>query len=181
MSELINRIPPLVRVPLRYGLIGGALGFILVIILYYIGRHPFLIIPLFDFRVALFGVFIFFILKELRDYYFGGLLFFWQGTAACGIFVITFGVLASLLIWIFAINVPHFVIQYVELATNQVKTYPKETIEQIGKDVYDRTLAELKSTTAFGLARLYFRQGIIIGFFISVILSVILRRQPQNI
>jgi len=181
MSELINRIPPLVRVPLRYGLIGGALGFVIVIILYYIGRHPFLIIPVFDFRVALFGVFIFFVLKELRDYYFGGFLFFGQGMAASAIFVITFSVLASLLTWIFAINVPHFVIQYVELATNQIKTYPKETIEQIGKDVYDQALVDLKSTTAFGLARLYFRQGIIIGFFISLILSVILRRQPANI
>jgi hypothetical protein len=181
MSEFINRIPPIVRVPLRYGLIGGALGFVLVIILYYIGRHPLLVMPLFDFRVVLFGVLIFFVLRELRDYHFGGLLFFWQATAASGIFVITFGLVASLLIWIFAINVPQFVIQYIELVTNQIKTYPKETIEQIGKEIYDQALAELKSTTAFGLARVYFRQGIIIGLFISVILSVILRRQPANL
>jgi hypothetical protein len=178
MSEFINRIPPLVRVPLRYGLIGGALGFLVVVVLYYIGRHSFLINPFFDFRVALFGVLMFFILKELRDYHFGGLLFFWQGIAACAIFVITFGVLASLLTWIFAINVPHFVIQYVELATNQLKTYPKETIEKIGKSVFDQQLVELKSTTAFDLAKLYFGQGILIGLFVSVIISVILRRQP---
>lgn len=178
MSELINRIPPLVRVPLRYGLIGGVLGFVLVIILYYIGRHPFLIIPVFDFRVALFGVFMYFILKELRDYYFNGMLFFWQGIAAAGLFVITFSVVASLLIWVFAKNVPQFVIQYVELVTNQLKTYPQETIDQIGRQVYDESLEQVKSTSAFGLARLYFRQGVFIGFFVGIIISVILRRQP---
>src|SRR5258708_3429199 len=99
MFESWNRIPPLVRVPLRYGLIGGVLGFVLLIILYYIDRHPFLIPVFFDFRVALFAVFLFFTLKELRDYFFGGLLFFWQGMIASGLFVIIFAIIASLLMW----------------------------------------------------------------------------------
>lgn len=176
----MNRIPPLVRVPLRFGLIGGVLGFILVIILYYIGRHPLLVIFLFDFRVALFGIFMYFTLKELRDYHYNGILYFWQGMGACGIFVITFGLVASLLIWIFAINVPAFVAEYVELATNQLKTYPPETIKQIGKEFYEQGIAAVKATTPYDLAKLYFRNGILIGFFISIILSVILRRQPQN-
>jgi len=178
MFKFLDRIPPLVRVPLRYGFIGGVLGFALVVILYYIGRHPFLITLLFDFRVALFGIFMFFILKELREYHFGGLLFFWQGMAACGLFVITFGIIASLLIWIFAINVPDFVIQYIQLATNQLMTYPKDTVDQIGKDVFEQSLAQLKLVTGWDLATLYFRQGLIIGLFISIIISVILRRQP---
>lgn len=180
MLDLFNRIPPIVRIPKFYGLIGAALGFVLLIILYYIGRHPFLIIPLFDFRVALFAVFMYFILKELRDYYFAGLLFFWQGMIACGIFVLTYGIVASALVWIFGINVPQFVIQYIELATNQVLTYPKDTIDQIGKEVYQQALADLKKTTAFNLASLYLRQCVMIGFFVSIILSVILRRQPKN-
>lgn len=180
MSDLANRIPVLARVSIRYGLIGGVLGFVLVIILYYIDRHPFLIPVFFDFRVALFGVFMFFVLKELRDYHYGGLLFFWQGISACGIFVITFAVTASLLIWAFAINVPDFVIQYVELATNQLRTFPKETIDQIGRDVYEKNLALLPGTKGFDMAALYFVQCFGIGLFISIIISVILRRQPKN-
>lgn len=180
MFEFLNRIPPLVRVPVRYGVIGGVLGFILVIILYYIGRHPMLVIPVFDFRVALFGVFMYFILKELRDYHFGGLLFFGQGMAASGIFVIVFGIIASTFIWIFSKNVPGFVTEYVELLTNQLKSYPPETIEQIGGERFAESLAQLKSTTGADIAKLYFRNGIIIGFFISIVISVILRRQPQT-
>jgi hypothetical protein len=181
MFDFLNRIPVLVRVPMRYGFIGGALGFVLLTILYYIDRHPFLIPVFFDFRVALFGVFMFFILRELRDYYYGGILFFWQGFAACGLFVITFAFLSSLLIWIFAINVPHFVIQYVELATNQIKSFPKETIDQIGQDVYERNLALLPGTTGFDLATLYFVQCFGIALFISIIISVLLRRQPAAV
>lgn len=180
MFKFLNRIPPIVRLPKFYGLIGGVLGFVLLIILYYIDRHPFLIPVFFDFRVPLFGIFIFFILRELRDYYFGGILFFWQGMIAAGLFIITYAVVTALLIWIFAINVPGFVMQYVELATNQLKSFPRETIEQIGKDVYDKNLALLPNTKGSDLALLYFIQCFGIGLFISIILSVILRRQPKN-
>jgi hypothetical protein len=155
------------------------LGFVLLIILYYIGRHPFLVPVFFDFRVPLFGIFIFFILRELRDYYFGGLLFFWQGLIASGLFIITFALVSSTLLWIFAINVPGFVIQYVELATNQLRSFPKETIDQIGRDVYDKNMALLPQTKGFDLALLYFIQCFGIGLFVSIILSVILRRQPK--
>jgi len=178
MFEFMNRIPPLARVPLRFGLIGGALGFLLVVVLYYIGRHPFLIIPIFDFRVALFGVFLYFILKELREDHFGGLLFFWQGLGAGGVFILTFALITALLIWIFGIIVPGFVTEYIQLATNQLKTIPKETVEQIGKEVYEKNLELLPQTTAWNLATLYFVQCFGIGLFISIILSVILRRQP---
>jgi hypothetical protein len=180
MFSFINRIPPLVRVPLRYGLISGVLGFMILVALYYINRHPLLVPVFFDVRVAMFGVFMFMILRELREYYFNGYLFFWQGTIACGVYIIIFGATASLLLWVFEINVPGFVTQYAELATNQLKTYPKETIERIGKDVYEKNLAMLPNTTAGDLAMLYFVQCFGIGLFISIILSVILRRQPAQ-
>lgn len=174
-----EKIPPLVRVPLRYGLIGGALGFVLVIILYYLDRHPFLIPVFFDFRVAFFGIFIFFSLKELRTYYFDGLLFFWQGMSGAFVFLFTFALLASVLIGIFASLVPAFVTQYIDLFMEQAKTFPPEVIEQIGKEAYERNLAALPTTNAMSLATLYFWQCFVIGFFVSIIISVILRKQPK--
>lgn len=180
MFDFIKRLPVLVRIPLRYGVIGGVLGFVLVVVLYYIDRHPFMIKVIFDFRVALFAVFLFFVLRELRDYHFGGLLFFWQGLIASWLFVLTYAIIASSLIWLFALNVPEFVRQYIELATNLVKGYSKEDIAQMGTEAYEKSLALLPSTTGFSLAMLYLVQCLIIGLFISIIISVILRRQPTN-
>jgi hypothetical protein len=179
MFSFINRIPPLVRVPLRYGLIGAVLGFIFIIFLYYVNRHPFLIPVYFDFRVFLFGVLFFFSLKELRDYYFDGLLFFWQGLAACFIFLATYGTIVSSAIWVFGVVVPGFVQEYITLLTAHVKTFPPEVIERIGKEVYESNLNALPATHAFDLAITYFGQCYFIGLFISIIISVILRRQPK--
>lgn len=179
MFEFFNRIPPLWRGPLRFGLIGGTLGAVLLAALYYIGIHPFQISILFDFRLVLFAAFIFFTLKELRDYYFGGLLYFWQGMAGSLTFVVIYAVLASSLIWLFGVLEPRFITQYVDFFLAHLRSYPPEEIERIGKGTFEDSLATLPLTTPFDLARIYFRQCLMIGLFISIILSVILRRQPN--
>jgi hypothetical protein len=170
----------LVKVPLKYGVIAGVVGAVLVVVLYYINRHPFLIDIYMDFRVILFGVFIFFALKELRDYYQDGILYFWQALIGSFIFVGTFAIISSVAIGVFIAAVPEFVQSYIRLMTDRLKALPPETINQIGKEVYDRNLADLPSTNVFDLASLYFWQSFMIGLFISIILSVILRRQPKN-
>ncbi|MGE0771158.1 MAG: DUF4199 domain-containing protein [Cyclobacteriaceae bacterium] len=175
-----NAWPAYVRVTLRYGVVGGTVGFVLLLILYYIGRHPFLVPVFFDFRIVLFGILMFFSLKEVRDYFGQGVLYFWEGMIGCFMFTLSFAVLASGLVWIFAWLVPAFVGDYISLFESQARTFPPEVIERIGKEVYERNLQALYDTNGFDLAALYFSQSFMIGLFISIIISVILRRQPKN-
>jgi hypothetical protein len=170
----------LAKVALKYGAIAGFIGSAILTGLYFLGRHPFLIPVFLDFRIILFGVFIFFTLKELRDLYQGGILYFWQGILSSFIFIAVFAALSSLavltLIWL----VPAFLSDYISLSIEQLKSLPKELVDNIGKDVYERNLRLLPSTTASAMGVLYFWQSFIIGLFISIILSVILRRQPKS-
>lgn len=177
---MFNRWPLLVRVPVRYGVIGGVIALIQLMAFYYMDKHPFLIPVFFDFRIVLFAVLIFFALKELRTYHFGGLLFFWQGVIASLLFTLVFASVAALLLWLFCSLQPGFVSQYIQLAISQIKTFPPEVVEQIGKDVYERNLNALPATDAFDLVSLYFVQSFGISFFISIILSVVLRQQPKH-
>jgi hypothetical protein len=181
MTDLLSRIPPLVRSPLRFGLIGGVIGFGLILVLYYIGRHPLLVPVFLDFRIVLFSVFLIFSLKELRDFYFGGILYFWQGMVASFILTAVFAVVVSGLIATFASYVPLFVSTYVDQFLEQARQFPPEIIERIGKDAFEKNLAALPSTSPLDLALLYFWQCFVIGFFISIIISVILRRQPRTL
>ncbi|HRI80445.1 MAG TPA: hypothetical protein PLR06_13005, partial [Cyclobacteriaceae bacterium] len=70
---------PLIRVNLLYGAIAGFICGVTVISMYYMGKHPFLVNPFFDFRVAAFSLLLFFSLKEVRDYFRNGVLTFFQG------------------------------------------------------------------------------------------------------
>lgn len=170
---------PLVNIPVRFGLIAGVLGAILVIVLYYLGKHPFLFPIYFDFRVILFAILMYFTLKEYRDFHKEGLLHLWEGLIMCFIFVTVFALMSSAIIFVFATLEPKFVQSFITLFTNQVKQFPPHIIEQIGKDNFERNLKELAATTSFGMARSYFSQSYIISLFISIILSVVLRKQPK--
>jgi hypothetical protein len=171
---------PLVTVCARYGAIAGALCILFLISLFYMGKHPFLVNPFLDFRVPLFGVLIFFALKELRDYYQNGILFFWQGTGGSLIFVAICSSIAAIGIVIFGAIQPLFLADYIAEFTKQINNLPPETVDQIGKDVVALNLKKLPTTTIGDLAGLYIWQSFIMSFFISVIISVILRRQPAT-
>jgi len=171
---------PLIKVPLRYGAIAGVLGLILLITLYYLIQHPFLVPIYMDFRIFLFGIFIFFTLKELRDWHFGGILYFWQGLVSAFLFTLVFATTASVGLLIFTGLEPEFLQSYISLTIEQLKQLPADVVEKIGKDVYDRNLQLLPATNAFDLVSLYFMQSLLISLFISIILSVILRRQPKT-
>lgn len=171
---------PLVKVALRYGLLAGIIGSALLIGLYYMDRHPFLIPVYIDFRIILFGILIFFTLREVRDYYQNGVMYFWQGFLASFLFTLAYAIVSSVVLVVFMELVPAFVSDYITLSVAQLKSLPSEVIESIGKDVYERNLKMLPETDADDLGSLYFLQSFLISLFISIILSVILRRQPQT-
>jgi hypothetical protein len=171
---------PLFKVPLKYGAIAGLLGAILAIGLYYLGKHPFLIAVFFDFRIFLFGVFIFVTLKEIRDYHQQGALYFGQGLMASFVFITVFGLIASAIIILFATCDETFVTSFITLFKEQINALSEQDVKQIGKENIERNLNALSSTNAFWMGWNYFKQCYWIGLVVSIILSVILRRQPKS-
>ena len=170
---------PVIKVPLTFGSIGGVIGAMVTIGLYYLGRHPFLIDYYADYRVFLFAIFIFFVLKDIRDGKQNGVLYFWQGLVASLTFLTSFAIVASVLIALFAYAVPQFVSDYIKQSLEVLRNLPEDVIKGIGKEVYERNLSVVPSTNYLDLAILYFAQCYMIGILISIILSVILRRNPK--
>lgn len=177
---MLKQVPRLVFISVRNGLIAGLLGFIFLIVLYYMGRHPFLFPLFFDFRLILFSVFMVVGLKELRDDHQQGLLSFGEGMISNLLFTILFAVTASGLIWVFMLVNTNFLLTYVKVATEQLNAIPAEAIEQLGKGEFERNLLALQGTNRGDLALDYLIKSFIISFFLSTIISVILRRLPKT-
>jgi len=176
----MNFKSPLVKIPFRYGLLGGLIGCMVISILFFLGRHPFLLPVIFDFRILMFSVFIFFSLKEIRDYHLEGILFFWQGMVSSYIFILTAALIGSGFTWAFALWSPWFLPLYVEKLQQQMLGYKEEIIKSVGTEVYSQQLAKLPFTTPLDLAGDYFLKSLIIGLFLAIIFSVIVRRTPQT-
>src|SRR5690606_12571335 len=171
---------PLVRISLRNGVLAGLLGFILMVALYYMDRHPLLIPPYMDFRIVLFGVFIFFTLREIREYHYGGVLYFWQGMIGGFLFTVGYSLVTFAALLSFAYAVPAFLADYITLSIKHLQSFPPEAIESLGKEAYERNLALLPATDSMDLAQLHVVQSFLISLFISIVLSVILRREPRQ-
>jgi hypothetical protein len=89
--------------------------------------------------------------------------------------------IAGLGLWIFGTLELDFVPDYVREMTAYLQKFTEEDLERarIGKETYERNLAELPATNITTLVITHFAQGMMIGFFISLILSVILRKTNQ--
>ena len=169
---------PLIKVSLRYGAIAGFLCSVTVISMYYMGKHPFLVNPFFDFRVPAFSLLLFFSLKEIRDYFREGVLTFFQGLGGSFIFLIAAILVSDIILYIFGSFQPDFVNEYICQLMVQIRNIPPESVDQAGKAAIENSLKEIPLVTMAYLTGLYAWQSVQIGFFISVIISVILRRQP---
>ncbi len=167
---------PLVNVSVKYGVFGGILAGVLIFTLFYLGRFPFLPVE----RTILFAIFIFFALKEIRDYYQEGILHFWQGMMAGITCYIVMAVIASLMLFLWGQFTDEYLNQYIHVMTEQLETNRLDLEERVGKEALDLQLAKLPSTTILDLALDYLLKSMFIGIFLTIIISVILRRQPKN-
>jgi hypothetical protein len=176
----MNNPSVLMRIGARYGAIAAVLSISLMIVMFYLGRHPLMVAPFVDFRILLYGIFIFFALKEYREYHQEGILYFWQGMVGSFFVVLTAAVLGSLLLYAFGNLELNFVPSYVSAMTEYLKGFPEEDIERIGEEAYQRNLESLPATNMGQIALMYIVQSFAIGLFVSIILSVILRKQPKT-
>ena len=171
------KLSPLVKTPLKYGLIGGMLSALLITMLFYIDRHPFLIPIFLDFRLLLLPLFIFFATKEFRDYRNNKELHFWQGMSAGFVTYTSLGLFAGIYVLIFAGMIESdFVAQFVEISKSQLEANRESVVEAVGVDAYEKAVSSLPQTSAGDLAFDYFLKTLIIGMFVTIIISVILRR-----
>jgi hypothetical protein len=171
---------PLVKVPALYAALASVVAIALVLFLYYTNKHPFLIPVYADFRIFLFGVFLFFGLKEYRERHQQGILYFWQGMVGSYVFLIAFSLLTGLFVFTLASVDGSFVSEFVRLFTEQARAFPAEEIERVGKENFERNLSAVADTNAGSMAQAYVTQNFLIGFFISIIITVVLRKQPKE-
>jgi Protein of unknown function (DUF4199) len=178
----MNFLSTVSNIQLRYAGVASVLGIALILVFFAVHKHPFLIPVFFDFRIVLFAVFLFVSLREFRDLSNDGVLYFWQGMIGSFVFVVEYAVVVAIAIMVIGSVNHSFVTEYVDQFSAQARAFPQEVIaERIGKEAFEQNLKALKSTTIGDLALLYFVQCLMIGCFVSIILSVILRRSPKTL
>lgn len=82
--------------------------------------------------------------------------------------------------WGFAQWNSKFLPTYIEKLQMQMLGYKAEIIKSVGAEAYNQQLAKLPLTSPMDLAGDYFLKSMIIGLFLAIVISVILRKQPKT-
>lgn len=174
----MNKFNPLISVPRKFGSLGGSLSIILFLILYFAGKNPLILSRQIDIGYIIIAlIFIFFSIKEFRDNSNNGVLRFWQGIIVGFLTYLLISIIYAFFIIIFIEwidNEP--LIDYKNDSINFLMEHKQTFIEELGKENFEVAITEMKQMTSLKISYSHFLQKTIIGLFLTVILSVILRR-----
>ncbi len=173
----------LYTIPVKYGVYGALLLIVLYSVMFYVGKHP--LPPGFaDVRFLLVPIFIFFSIKEFKDYRNDKILHFWQGLLIGFLVSFVIGVITALFIYVFAQWIaPDFLVQYIEerIQLMHMMLENKVALEKtMNEEMVQEQMRLLPQTTSFKIALTYLGKTILIGILFNIIISVILRRQPKR-
>lgn len=165
----------LFKVPFKYGVAGGIISLLLFLTLYFLEENPLSAIRLFDF--LLIPLFIFFSLKEYRDYRNAGKMAYWEGMT---VGFVCYGLIAlisasSILFFLEMID-PELFAQHKQENITILTQDPQEWVEQLGKEDYEEALEDVRGITPVSLAVDDFVKKILVGLFLTSIISIFLKR-----
>jgi len=162
-------------------LIASVLGIVLILVLYFAGKHPLLIPIIVDYRLLMLPLFIFFAIKETRDVYWRGSLSFAQGMGLGFVVYGSIGIIVGLsLLLINHFTGGEFTQSFVDITYSQLVENREEFLKAIGEEAYLAGLEKTPLTTSLDLAFDYFIKTCALGILFTIIISVILRKQPNS-
>lgn len=160
---------------LKYGLAAGAIAVVLFLVLWGLEEQPLDSLRFFDF--ILIPLFLYFTLKELRDYRMGGRLLYWQGMTAGLVCYLTLAVISALFILIFISYADTaLLVAHKQENLKVLEEDPQKWIEQVGKQAYEQALLEVKQLTAQDLAIDDFLKKALIGLFFTGIITLFFKK-----
>ena len=169
-------IKDLAKLSLRYGAIGVLLIIIMFLVFYYSGQNPLDELQMFDLFII--PVFIFFGIKEFRDRFNGRFLKFWQGMTAGFITYTSYALGSALFIWLFIEWIdPSLVSAYVEGSLKTLEETRTTIVEEMGAEAYISTYDDVKDTSQNDLILDSIFKKMIVGFMITSVVSVVLKRK----
>ena len=167
---------PLLAVPIKYGLVGGILSVLIFIIIYVLGKNPLIIYRDFDFSFLLLPIFIAFSIKEFRDNWNNRSLKFGEGMSVGFINYLIVASISGLFIFIFLNIESSMLAEYISDRSLLIVNIKEDMVKTMGQELYQKTYDDLQGTTAYVIALDDFLKKIIIGLFLTIIISIIFKK-----
>ncbi len=145
-----------------------------------IGINPVINLNSFFIDIVIFFGFVFFGSKEFKDYKNEGYLHFWQGISIGLVIILLSSVIFT------AFSATYYTVnqeifnQYVQNAIEVFQKQKDLLLESITLEQYEENLEELKKTTISDLILTDFFKKMGVGFLVTPVVAILLRKQKQR-
>lgn len=167
------------KVSIKYALFCALFLVVLFFLSGYLGANPLIDLTHLFFDVIIIGVFIFFTQKDYKTNVYDGYLHFWQGMTL-GFFVYTvvaavFALFLATYLWLDPDVLPAYKASATAFLSEKRDVY----VEQFGEEGFQVQLDGIELVTATDLWVSSAVKKIIAGFFVTPVISIILRKKPK--
>jgi len=169
----------MLKISIKYALICGVFITIIYHLSFLFNSNPLIDLSHLLFDLILFGLFIFFAEKEYKTYHGQGVFHFWQGmTMGFIVYTVATILFVGALIIYFQFS-EDAVRNYQEAATHFLNERAEMYREQFGEAGLQEQMDEIRDVTMWDLVQSSALKKILAGFFITPVISIILRKQPK--
>ncbi|MBC6368474.1 DUF4199 domain-containing protein [Algoriphagus sp. AK58] len=161
----------------QFGILGGILSLASFIVLSFLYPDPTNLNLIFGYIITPIALFLG--IKFFKDYTNSGYLSFAEGMTVGFVTYVLMGILASLGIWVVLFFSPELFSSIQQTKWAVLEENKDIIISQVGQESFELTRSNLKGMTKWDVA---FNDGIwkiIPGMFFSIIISIILRKNPN--
>ena len=161
----------------QFGILGGLLSVISFYILSFLNPDPSNLNLVFGYLIIPFAVFL--SIKFFKEYTNNGYLSFSEGMTVGFVTYTLLGLVSCLGIWIILLSMPDFFGVIKESKLFVLEENRDTIIRQLGENSYKTTLQSISNLTPWNVALNDGLWKIIPGMFFSIIISIILRKNPS--
>ncbi len=166
---------PWLSTGLKYGITGSVLAIVFFLVMWLLKENPLSMLRIFDF--VLLPIFIFFTLKEYRDYRLGGKLTYSQGMTVSFVCYTSLALISALFIFIFLSYADTgLLIKHQQENLAVLTDDPQKWIEDLGQQTYEKAIAEVKRIIAMDLALDDLLKKMLIGLFFTGIITLFFKK-----
>jgi hypothetical protein len=157
-----------------FGITAGTLCVCGFILMYFLQIEPISMVLVFGYIIT--PVFVFIGIKQFRDKFNGGELFFGQGMTV-GFFVYTLmAVISASFIGVFMVFEPEVFDSFKSMNINLLNEKKDILVEQLNQQAFDETYENIQRMSIMDVVMNDFLRKIIPGLFFTILISIILKR-----
>ncbi len=169
----------MIKISIKYAVLCGIFLMVSYHISVFFNSNPLIDVSHLIFDLILFGLFIFFGQKEFKTYQSEGVFHFWQGMTMGFLIYSIAAIVFGIGLYGYFLMEPEAIEIYKEEALTFLQERSDMFISEFGEQRLIEQKAEIEAITKVDLLKSAMVKKILAGFFITPVISIILRKQPK--